>query len=184
MADTDRSRLAIEWLDLGAPKRNARNPRKHSKAQINRLTKSIRTFGFNVPVLVDADGNVLAGHGRLLAAEKLGCREIPAIRIDHLTPAQAKAFTIADNRLADLSSWNDQLLAEVFNELAQVELNFDIDATGFDVGEIDVRIEGLESDNDDSWPDRLPTSCNAATISKLGDQWLLGKHVIRCDNGA
>jgi ParB-like nuclease domain/DNA methylase len=182
MTDTDRARISIEWLAMSALKRNPRNPRKHSNQQIRQLAASISTFGFNVPILVDSDGQVLAGHGRLAAADKLGHKEIPVVRIEHLSPAQAKAFTLADNRLTELSSWDDQLLAEALNELTELELDFSIEATGFAVADIDLRIEGLAAADDDPGADTLPPLAAPSPITSVGDQWRLGKHVIRCDN--
>ena len=86
-----------------------RNPRLHSDRQIKQIAGSIKAFGFNVPVLADQDGNVLAGHGRVHAAQRLGLREIPVIRLQHLTRGQARAFSVADNRLSETASWDVQL---------------------------------------------------------------------------
>src|SRR5438067_3847558 len=86
------------------------NPRKHSKKQIGQIARSIKEFGFNSPILIDADLRVIAGHGRLLAARQLGLPEVPTIALEHLTPEQAKAFAVADNRLAELSRWDNPLL--------------------------------------------------------------------------
>jgi len=83
------------------------NPRQHSRKQIQQIAKSISIFGFNVPVLVDAELNVIAGHGRLLACGELGIDEVPTLRLDHLTPAQARAFRIADNKLTENATWDD-----------------------------------------------------------------------------
>jgi len=83
------------------------NPRHHSRKQIQQIAKSISVFGFNVPVLVDAELNVIAGHGRLLACGELGIDEVPTLRLDHLTPAQARAFRIADNKLTENATWDD-----------------------------------------------------------------------------
>src|SRR5262249_8136899 len=118
-------------LDRSAQAR-PRHPRKHTKKQITRIARSIQRFRFNVPILVDADLKVIAGHGRLLAARQLGLSEVPTISLDHLTPAQAKAFAIADNRLAELSSWDDDLLSERLSELSRLDLDFRLDLTGFE----------------------------------------------------
>src|ERR1700735_791924 len=132
--------LRIEQVSLADLKFDSRNPRVHSDSQIAQIARSIDSFGFNVPIAVDADYKVLAGHGRLLAAQKLGWRAVPAIRLTHLTAAQARAFAIADNRLTENSTWNDKLLGEIFQDLASLDLDFDLEATGFTVGEIDLRI--------------------------------------------
>ncbi len=99
-------------------------------------------------MLVDADHNVVSGHGRLLACRKLGWTEVPTIGLNHLTKAQAKAFMIADNRLTEISTWDDQLLGEQLKELSVLDLDFSLEATGFEMGEIDLRIEGLTSEID------------------------------------
>ena len=82
------------------------NPRRHSKKQIRQIAESIKTFGFNVPILIDRDGNVVAGHGRLSACRELGMTEVPTLCLDHLTPAQLRAFRIADNRLSEIATWD------------------------------------------------------------------------------
>ena len=120
------------------------NPRQDSRRQIRQIAKSISTFGFNVPVLVDAELNVIAGHGRLLACGELGIDEVPTLRLDHLTPAQARAFRIADNKLTENATWDDRLLAEQLRDLSLSGLDFDIEVTGFEMGEIDLRIASLE----------------------------------------
>src|SRR3954451_4931045 len=104
--------LAIVYRPLDQLKLDPANPRHHSKKQIRQIGRSIEIFGFNVPILIDRYGNVIAGHGRLLAAKQLGMIEVPTLCLDHLNPAQARAFMIADNRLTDNSVWDDQLLAE------------------------------------------------------------------------
>src|SRR5271154_2372651 len=109
------------------------NPRRHSKRQIQQIAESIRAFGFNVPILVDRDGNVIAGHGRLLACGELGIDEVPTLCLDHLTPPQARAFRIADNKLTENATWDDRLLAEQLRDLSLSGLDFDIEVTGFEM---------------------------------------------------
>src|SRR3984893_9249500 len=135
--------LRIEHVAIERLKLDPRNPRVHSDRQIKQIARSIKAFGFNVPVLVDRHGKILGGHGRLHAGHGLGLRRIPVIRLEHLTPEQARAFSIADNRLSETSTWDDRLLAEVLRALAAVELDFDLQATGFTMGEIDLKVEGL-----------------------------------------
>src|SRR3954468_8348724 len=122
--------LRIEHVPVEQLRPAPRNARLHSEAQLKQIARSIEAFGFNVPVLADRDGNLLAGHGRVQAARRLGLRVIPVIRLEHLTPEQARAFSIADNRLAETSTWDDRLLAEVLRDLAAVNLGFDLEATG------------------------------------------------------
>jgi DNA modification methylase len=174
--------LRIEHVSIERLKLDPRNPRVHSDRQIKQIARSIKAFGFNVPVLVDHDSNLLAGHGRIHAARQLGLREIPVIRLEHLRPEQARAFSIADNRLSETSTWHDRLLGEVFRDLASVELDFDLEATGFSMGEIDLRIEGLSvttAGNPDP-ADEQPSTLDQPRVSRPGDLWELGRHRLLC----
>lgn len=110
-----------------------RNARIHRPRQVRQIADSIQAFGFNVPILTDADGQVIAGHGRVLAARRLGLSEAPTVQIEHLSAAQRRAFMIADNRLTENSQWDDQLLAEQLKELSELDLSFNLEATGFDM---------------------------------------------------
>src|SRR5215469_1300880 len=94
------------------------NPRRHGRKQIRQIAGSVQEFGFNVPVLIDRDDNIVAGHGRVLACAELGWKEVPTMRLDHLSPAQVRAFRIADNRLTEISTWDDRLLAEQLKDLS------------------------------------------------------------------
>jgi DNA modification methylase len=160
------------------------NPHQHSKKQIGQIAKSIIAFDFNVPVLVDAELNVIAGHGRLLACGELGIDEVPTVCLDHLTPAQVRAFRIADNKLTENATWDDRLLAEQLRDLSLSGLDFDIEVTGFEMGEIDLRIASLEetpaAGADPA--DILPEVSVVPLVSKPGDLWLLGRHRVRCGN--
>ena len=154
-----------------------------SPKQIRQIARSIETFTFLVPVLVDGQRNVLAGHGRILAALQLGWTEVPVISVNHLSEHQARAFLIADNRLTENSVWDDRLLAaQHLKELSKLELDFSLEVTGIDMGEIDLRIEGLAAETDDDDPaDALPTQTGPAVTSP-GDQWLLGRNRAGCGN--
>ena len=138
-------RLAITNEPIEHLKLDANNPRLHSRTQIKQIARSIESFGYNVPVLVDAELNVVAGHGRLLACRHLGWSEVPTIRLEHLDAAQRRAFMIADNRLNENSTWDDRLLAQQLKELSVLDLDFALETTGFDMGEIDLRIESLNA---------------------------------------
>jgi ParB-like chromosome segregation protein Spo0J len=132
---TERARdLGIEQLPIGELKLDPRNPRYHSDLQVGQIARSVENFGFNVPVVIDSENKVLAGHGRVLAARKLGRSSQPVVRLTHLTPSQARAFSIADNRLTENSTWDDRLLGEIFRDLATLDLDFNLEATGFSVG--------------------------------------------------
>ena len=142
---TNQRSLEIIFRGRAELKPDPANPRQHSKKQIRQIAKIINIFGFNVPVLVDADLNVIAGHGRLLACSELGIDEVPTVCLDHLTPAQVRAFRIADNKLTENATWDDRLLAEQLRDLSLSGLDFDIEVTGFEMGEIDLRIASLEA---------------------------------------
>lgn len=177
--------VAVVYRGIEELRLDPKNPRLHRPRQIRQIARSIAAFGFNVPVLVDADLKVIAGHGRVVAARLLGWNELPTIRLDHLSEAQARAFTIADNRLTENSVWDDRILGEQLKELALLELDFSLEATGFDIGEIDFRIESLTpAPNDSQDPaDALPDLQTGPAVSRLGDQWLLGSHRVLCGNG-
>lgn len=137
-----------------------------------------------MPAIVDRDLNVIAGHGRILACKPIGVTEVPTISLDHLSESQAKAFTIADNRLSETSTWDERLLGEQLKELSLQELDFSIEATGFEIGEIDLRIEALskikEAEEDPA--DTIPSSRDVPVVSKPGDLWLLRRHRVYCGN--
>jgi ParB-like chromosome segregation protein Spo0J len=116
----------------------------HTSAQIDAIARSIEAFGFNAPILLDKANRIVAGHGRLEAAKRLGLTEVPAIRLEHLSEHQAKAYMLADNKLTDRSSWDDRKVAIVLKELSEIALDFEIEATGFEPPEIDLRIQSLE----------------------------------------
>ena len=179
VASRDRAKLAIAYLPIEHLKPDPNNARQHSNKQIRQIAKSIETFGFNVPVLIDSGGNVIAGHGRLLAAKRLGLTEIPTVRLEHLSETQRTAFMIADNRLAEVAVWDNRLLAEQLKALASVELAFDIEAIGFDMGEIDLRIELLAAKEAGVSEPAIPEVVGSA-VSRVGDLWLLGRHRVLC----
>ena len=112
----------------------ARNSRTHSDVQVNKIASSIKEFGFLNPVLIDKDNGIIAGHGRVMAAQKLGLKELPVLQIGHLSDTQKRAYIIADNRLALDAGWDEEMLRVEFAELA--EDGFNLELTGFDVGEL------------------------------------------------
>lgn len=173
--------LAIVYRPIKDLKLNSKNPRRHDKRQIKQIAQSIRAFRFNVPVLVDATGEVVAGHGRVLAAELIGMTEVPTICLEHLTEAQARAFLLADNKLCENAEWDPGLLREQLKALSEVELDFTLEATGFTMGEIDLIIEGAaSSEGSDDSADLLPSDSAAPAVTKLGDLWLAGSHRVLC----
>lgn len=153
----------------------ARNSRTHSAEQVAQIAASIQEWGFTTPILIDADGGIIAGHGRLLAAQKLGIDEVPCIVAGGWTEAQKKAYVIADNKLALNAGWDDEMLAVEFGELK--DLGFDLPLTGFSDAEIAALspqiVEGLT--DEDAVPD-----APAEPKTVLGDIWLLGNHRLMC----
>lgn len=171
------SNIAIAYRFIEELKGNSKNPRKHSDRQLNALVKSIKFFGFNIPIAVNAQSEILCGHARIEAAKKLGIKEVPVIRLDHLSESQARAFMLADNKLSEMGSWDQKFLKVHLQELSSVDLNFDIEATGFTVGEIDLIID---SDPKSDRADKAIVPKEGPAISQLGDLWALGEHRILC----
>jgi ParB-like nuclease domain len=176
--------LSIVYRQIDELKPNPANPRHHSKKQIQQIAASIDAFGFNVPILIDREGNVVAGHGRLWACRELGWTEVPTLCLDHLSPEQARAFMIADNKLTENADWNDRLLAQQLKDLSLLGLDFSLEITGFEMGEIDLRIASLEDvpEPDADPADILPEAIAGPPISRIGDLWELGRHRVLCGN--
>lgn len=180
--DRRRSGIKIVVYPIRELSPDPRNTRSHSPKQIRQIADSIKAFGFNVPILIDRNKRILAGHGRVLACELLGQTEVPTICLDHLTEVQARAFMIADNRLTENSTWNERLLAEQLMELSVLDLDFNLEATGFMMGEIDLRIEGLNSaehDDQDS-ADDLSVVPSGPPVTRGGDTWIVGENRVHC----
>lgn len=151
------------------------NARTHSPEQVNQIVSSIREFGFVNPVLIDAEYNVIAGHGRIMAAKQEGIKEVPCVLVEHLTEAQRKAYILADNKLAENAGWDMELLKIELEELS--DLDFNLDLTGFELGEID-GIMGIELD--EVIEDDFDENAEVPSIVKRGDIWELGKHRLIC----
>ena len=154
----------------------ARNSRTHSAQQVAQIAASIREFGFTNPLLIDERGGIIAGHGRLFAAQKLGFDEVPAITLKGLSDAQKKAYVIADNKLALNAGWDDEMLQVEFMELQ--EMGFDLELTGFSLDEIaGLQVQEIEEGltDEDAVPDAPETP-----VTVLGDVWQLGDHRVMC----
>jgi ParB-like chromosome segregation protein Spo0J len=175
------TQLEVTYLRTSSLKPDPRNPRVHSEKQVRQIAQSIESFGFNVPLLIDDQLMLIAGHGRLQAARKLGWETVPAIRLGHLTESQRMAFLIADNRLTENSNWDERMLGEQLKILSELELDFDLEVIGFEVPEIDIFIDGLSKAPDADPDDRLPDTSETA-ITVPGDLWQLGKHRVLCGN--
>ena len=152
------------------------NARTHSPEQITKLRSSLREFGFVNPVIVDKDYNVLAGHGRLLAAKAEDITEVPCVFADHLTEAQKKAYILADNRMALDAGWDEELLAVEMQELQ--DLGFDLSMTGFSDDELaELFATDAEGEDDDF---DVEAELQKPCFSKTGDVWHLGRHTVIC----
>jgi DNA modification methylase len=171
--------LHIVQLPLGELHPANRNARTHSKKQVEQIAASIAKFGFNNPVLVDDDNRLIAGHGRVAAAKLLGMDEVPTIRLSHLSEAERRAYALAENRLAELAGWDEELLTVELLELQDLDLDFDVEITGFDLIDIDrmdERVNGAKAAPED---DCVPEP-EARAVSQAGDLWRLGEHRLIC----
>jgi ParB/RepB/Spo0J family partition protein len=155
------------------------NPRKHSRAQIRAIARSIEAFGFNAPILIDRNRQIVAGHGRYEATKLLGLTQVPVIFLDHLIETQAKAYQMADNKLTDRSAWDDAKVAVQLKELSELVLDFDIEAIGFEPPEIDFLIQSLDAPDAADHADEFDAVAGPA-VSVVGDLWLLGTHRLYC----
>jgi DNA modification methylase len=173
-------RAIVAYLPIGSIVPDPSNPRKHPLEQIRAVARSIEAFGFNAPILVDKNNRVVVGHARLEAAELLGLAEVPVIRLEHLSEQQAKAYMLADNKLTDRSSWDDRKVAVVLKELSDIAFDFEIEATGFETPEIDLRIQSLEPPDDvRDFADKLEAP-DGPSVSRPGDLWTLSNHRLCC----
>src|SRR6266511_3862755 len=163
----------IEHWPVARLKPYAKNARTHSDDQIAKIAASLVEFGWTAPVMVADDGEIVAGHGRLLAAQHLGLNEVPIIRLSHLTPEQVRAYRIANNRLSELSGWDDELLAAELHALNAA--GFDLALTGFEAEDLDRLLAPLDEGDGLAGEDVIPEP-PANPVSRPGDLWLLGDH--------
>ncbi|MBF0354946.1 MAG: site-specific DNA-methyltransferase [Alphaproteobacteria bacterium] len=170
---------AVEHWPIERLRLYERNARTHSDGQVAQIAASMIEFGWTVPILADGQGNVIAGHGRLAAARKLGLDTVPVVVLDHLTEAQRRAYIIADNKLALNAGWDDELLAAELKSLADEDV--DLSLLGFDEDEIDRLLDGLNSGNSDESGDAdTAPEPPVDPVTRQGDQWLLGDHRLLC----
>jgi len=171
----------IRLIAPGDLKPYPRNARTHSKKQIRQIADSIKTFGWTNPVLIDAEGGIIAGHGRVEAAKLLGLDRVPTLLINHLSEVQKRAYVLADNKLAENAGWDPEILALELQALCDLEIDFDLEVTGFETAEIDLVIESLEGGEDDPAADALTGGDpDAPPVSRSGDFWRLGEHRLLC----
>lgn len=159
---------------------NPRNARTHDRRQLRQIADSIRAFGFTNPLLVDERHVLIAGHGRLAAAQEVGLEQVPVIVLSDLSSEQKRALMLADNKIALNAGWDMDLLAAELADLSAMEIGFDVDLTGFEVGEIDMILDGQSAVASDQ-PDVVETpDPGAETIAQTGDLWQLGAHRVLC----
>jgi DNA modification methylase len=166
-------RIATETL-----KANPRNARVHSKRQIKLIAESLKAFGFVNPVLIDENAMIIAGHGRVEAAKRLGMTHVPALCIDHLTDDEKRAYVLADNQLAARAGWDNEILAIELQHLAEIVVDFDVTVTGFEAPVIDLIIEGAKPTPPDDAIE--PIDRSGPAVTRPGDLWRLGLHRIFC----
>lgn len=172
--------MAVEYVPVTALRPYKGNARTHSRKQISKIAESISAFGFTNPVLVNDANGIIAGHGRVAAAQQIGLTEVPVLRIGHLSTDQVRAYIIADNRLDELAGWDDELLAIELQHLSAANLEFGVTAIGFETPEIDLLIEGLDTPPSDEEEEVVFPAADASPVSRLGDVWLLGEHRLIC----
>ncbi len=173
-----RKDLQIVYLPIERLRAFPNNARTHSKKQLKQIARSIERFGFVNPVLISDAGEIVAGHGRVEAAKMLGMREVPTVRLRNLSPAERRAYVLADNRLAQLAGWDREVLAGELQGLLDVQFD-DIELTGFSLETIgvldDATVEETVAANDRRAAKRVRPA-----VSRPGDLWLLGPHQLRC----
>jgi ParB-like chromosome segregation protein Spo0J len=174
------SKLQVTYRLAESISINPRNARTHSPKQIAQIARSIERFGFDNPILIGDDGQVIAGHGRLAAARLLGIESVPTILLEHLTPDQRRAYVVADNRLAELAGWDKEILSIELQGLLSIELDFEITDIGFEMAEIDLLLEyeGSEAEDTEAEPDFAPE--DIPVVAHRGDLWQLGEHLLFC----
>lgn len=155
----------------------SKNARMHSDVQIAQIAASITEFGFTNPVLIDGKKGIIAGHGRLMAAKKLGIKKVPVVILDHLSEMQKKAYIIADNKLAENASWNEEILASELTDLK--ENDFDLDLIGFEDQELEKIFSSIYDEDENQEIKEIPEA-EENPISQSGDIWLLGNHKLIC----
>lgn len=172
------TKLTIKMVSINDIAAHPNNARKHPAKQLKQLEKSIQSFGNNTPIIIDEGHTILCGHARFAALKKLGHTEIPTVSVGHLNDDQKRAFMIADNKIADNAMWDDDLLRVELNYLAQIEVDVDVDLTGFSMGEIDILLGADDQPVSEDPPPPPPEP--ADTVTQPGDIWQLGPHRIVC----
>ena len=170
--------LSLQYKPLEMLIPYARNARQHSDAQVAQIAASIRESGWAAPIIVDAQSNVIAGHGRLLAARKLGLAEVPVVSLDHLSDTQRRALILADNKIAENATWDEAVLGVELAALS--EAGFELGLTGFSPDEWERLIEGDLSDEKGLTDEDAVPEVSEHAVTKPGDIWILGDHKLLC----
>lgn len=169
----------IEMRRISSLRPYAGNARRHSKKQVRQIASSIQRFGFTNPVLVSDDDEIIAGHGRVMAAKELGLNTIPTLKLSHLSPAERRAYVLADNKLALNAGWDSEILAIELQAL--IDIDFDVSLTGFSLAEVDLVLDlAGESATDEVAPADVVPEPPTAPVSHRGDLWSLGRHRLLC----
>jgi DNA modification methylase len=174
--------MLVSWVAIDALAPNGRNARTHSKKQIRQIAESIGAFGFLVPILIDENDVIIAGHGRYTAAKLLGLEQVPVVEVRGLSEAKRRALALADNKIAENAGWDREILAAELPELAEILVleGLDISVTGFAPVEIDRLAMDFEEDPSDPDDSVDPEWITAASVTKPGDLWQLGRHRLLC----
>ena len=170
--------LNIEYICIDQLHPYTNNARTHSPRQVKQIARSIKSFGFINPILVGADNVLVAGHGRLLAAKQLGLSQVPAVRVEHLSEDEKRAYMLADNKIAENAGWDPDLLRVELSFLSTLEIDFDVELTGFETPEIDFILASESPGSPEPAPPEPPPAEEA--ITRQGDVWLLGPHRLLC----
>jgi DNA modification methylase len=174
--------LAIRPMAVARLRPYRGNSRTHSKKQVRQIADSIKKFGFTNPVLIGAEDEIIAGHGRVEAAKLLGMESVPTLRLSHLDAAQRRAYVLADNKLALNAGWDRELLAIELQAL--IDLEFDVEITGFSLAEVDLVLDEARNSSPDpehGTEDALPALTDpSAAVTRCGDLWLVGRHRLLC----
>src|SRR4051812_20693723 len=173
------SDFRVDHLPIAALQPNPANARRRSRKQLHQIATSIREFGFNSIVVIDEEGMILVGHGRVEGARLAGLERVPVLRVGHLTHAQKIAFSLADNKIALNSDWEMDQLRVLWRELMGAEINFDLEVTGFETAEIDLLVDGVANPGKPDRSDLVPP-VQSDPVSRLGDLWMLGAHRLLC----
>src|SRR5215208_3819771 len=174
--------MAIVTMAIARLRPCANNARTHTKKQVKQIAASIKEFGFTNPALIGDDDEIIAGHGRVEAAKLLGLKQVPALRLSHLSAIQRRAYVLADNKLALNTGWDREVLASELQGL--IDPQFDVEIAGFSLAEVELVLDEARDsspDQHDSPDDEIPPLADAGrAVTTRGDLWLLGRHRLLC----